>query len=108
MKIPHNIIDRLISKATQAYQPKFSVSAIGINHKGEMIGVAKNETFQGRHKGGIHAEEKLINRYKGHIKNIIICRTGKSGTLLPIHPCSKCEKLANKYDIKIIPLLEII
>jgi tRNA(Arg) A34 adenosine deaminase TadA len=99
----HEILDLAIKKASQS-TCTYKVSAIGINHKGEVIGTARNTHRFLREGGSDHAEANLIKRYRGHLKTIIICRIGNGGVLLPIDPCCSCEKLANKYGIKIVSI----
>ena len=103
--INQNLISRLKSKATQT-KTCYRISAIAFNKKGEFLGSATNGfQMDGRtpNKGcGIHAERKLISRYKYNIKTIIICRIGGGGNILPIEACSVCQKIADKMGIKII------
>lgn len=108
MKLNSNLIQRLLNKSSQS-SSQYKVSALGFNNKGELLGTASNRPQYPRRYGGVHAEENLINQYKGNLKTIIICRTSAgSNKLLPIHPCRKCSKLADKYGVKIIPLLELL
>lgn len=95
-----SIIERAIKKANKSIC-KFKISAVGFNHKGEMIGSITNTPRFSRYGGGIHAEAALIKRYRGHLKTILICRVNTNGGLLPIDPCDKCQKLADKFNIKI-------
>jgi len=95
--------EMLVKKANQSLCT-FRVSAIAFNKKGEAIGTSYCK-FRMAGKGkGIHAEESLIKRYSSNIKTIFICRIGRSGDILPIDPCPKCQKLAEKYGIKIISI----
>jgi len=105
------LISRLKNKAAQT-KTCYRISAIAFNKKGEILGTTTN-SFQmdGRKPGkgcGIHAERRLIARYKYNIKTIIICRIGWAGALLPIHPCSTCKKIADKMGISIVSVTSVI
>jgi len=99
------IIQKLVDKAEQT-TTCYRVSAIAFSKKGEILGSATNSfKMDGRPAGkgsGIHAERRLIQRYKNNIHTIVICRIGLSGDILPIHPCETCKKVADKMGIKII------
>ena len=59
----------------------------------------------GDRKGtGDHCEARLIRRYRGNIKTIIIMRIGNAGDILPIDPCPACKSLAEKYGITILTI----
>jgi len=95
------ILDIAIRKAKQS-SCRFKVSAIGINHKGEVIGSYSNSPRWSKLGGGNHAEMRLMARYKNHLKTIYICRVGGAGELRPIDPCSVCSEKAEELGIKII------
>lgn len=78
------------------------VVAIAFTKKKELLGFSTNRRRFFRKGGGIHAEQRLIKRYKNNIKYIYIFRFNKNGSKLSIHPCPICYKLSEKYDIKII------
>jgi len=99
-----NIIDKAIRRASKSIC-RYKVSAIGLNKKGEIIGSSVNTIRFNRLNGGIHAEASLIGRYGSQLKTIIICRVNKTGGVLPIEPCDNCQKLANKFGIKIVSCL---
>ena len=91
----------------------YKVSAIAFDAKGDVLGHATNshsynwnvlDHGEGRAGTGVHAERKLISRYRSNIKTILICRVGRSGELRPIDPCRACQKAASKYGIKIISI----
>lgn len=90
-------------KATQSIC-KYRVSAVGFDHKGNLLGTAFNRPRFCHYGGSIHAEANLIRRYGKNLKTILICRIGDAGDLKPIDPCENCLKLAKKYDIKIISI----
>jgi hypothetical protein len=99
------IVNRLVLKANKSLCT-FKVSAIGFSKKGNLLGISFN-TFRFSGKGGgAHAEAKLIRKFSGALGKIIIARVGRSGDLLPIHPCENCQKLARKYEIKIETICE--
>jgi cytidine deaminase len=109
--INKTLINRLVNKAEQT-TTCYRVSAIAFNKKGELLGTTTNSfKMDGRPAGkgsGIHAERRLISRYKNNISTIIICRIGNGGDILPIHPCETCRKVANKMGIKIVSVNEVI
>ena len=83
---------------------RYKISALGINKKGEVVGVSSNKPRFNRHHGGLHAEAELIRKYGSKIKTIIICRVNQNGGLLPIKPCVACDKLSKKMGIKIVSI----
>jgi cytidine deaminase len=97
---------KAINKAKQSLC-RYRISALGMNHKGEIIGSAINKPRFDHKGGGLHAESNLISKYGNKLKTIIICRVGLSGNILPIHPCINCYSLANKLGIKIKTISEI-
>ena len=108
--INSTLITRLKNKATQT-NTCYRISAIAFSKKGEILGSTTN-SFQmdGRRPGrgcGVHAERRLIARYRFNIKTILICRIGGSGDILPIKACITCQKIADKMGIKIISVDEI-
>jgi hypothetical protein len=104
------IIEKLVNKAEQT-TTCYRISAIAFNKKGEILGSATNGfKMDGRPAGrgsGIHAERKLMSRYRSNIKTIVICRIGLGGDILPIDPCITCKKVADKMGIKIISIKEM-
>ena len=99
------IKNRLRKKANQS-QCNFKVAAIAFDKQGKILGFANNKFKFSRRMGGIHAEEALIAQYRKNIAKILICRTGRGGDFLPIEPCEKCQKLAKKFNIKIMSIME--
>jgi len=97
----NEVINRAIKKANKSIC-KFKISAIGFNNKGEVIGSYTNKPRFSRYGGGIHAEAALIKRYGKKLKTILICRVNGNSGLLPISPCDNCQKLAKKFNIKIV------
>jgi cytidine deaminase len=96
------LVKRAIKKACQS-QCKFKISALGFNRKGELVSSAFNISRALRKGGGFHAEQLvMMEAHKKGIKTILICRVNPNGILLPIEPCMKCRKMAEKLGIKII------
>lgn len=87
-------------KASQAVLT-YRISAIGLNKKGEVIGSACNTPRFYRYGGGNHAEINLLKKCKSTPHTIILCRIGYGGDVLPVHPCEKCQKILDKYGIKV-------
>lgn len=80
----------------------YRVSAVGLNKRGEVIGSTTNKyRFENRAKGTVHAEVALIHSCGKALKTIIICRVGHKGSILPIHPCPNCQRIADSLGIKI-------
>lgn len=92
----------------------YKISAIAFDKKGDVLGHATNSHSKnwnvldkdsaGRPGTGIHAERKLLERYRGLVKTILICRIGRGGDLRPIEPCETCSKVARKYGVKIMTI----
>lgn len=78
------------------------VVAIGFDKKNDLLGAVTNTPRFNRLGGSIHAEMKLIRRYKHYLDKIFIFRINKTGGFLPIHPCAVCQKNAERLGIKII------
>ncbi len=96
--------ERAKRKAQQS-ECVYSVSALGLNKRGELIGATTNKyRFIDRAKGNIHAEISLIHKYGKELRTIIICRVGNGGAILPISACENCQKVANAMNIKIISI----
>lgn len=98
-------IKRAIKKA-QSSKCREKVSAIALNHQNEIIGFARNTPRFVKKGGSIHAEMALMARYGKNIKTLLICRTNKSGDMLPIHPCPICKNKAEELGIRITTLIK--
>lgn len=94
-------------KATQSIC-RNKVSALGFNKNGDCVIKTFNKYRFTRKGGGIHAEMQIMKqaRRKG-VTNILICRVGKTGNLLPINPCKKCQEVADKLKIKILSVSSV-
>jgi cytidine deaminase len=90
-----------INKAMQS-PSKYKISAIGLDHRGKVLGSTFNSLRFNRYGGGLHAEMRLIQRYRNNVKTIILCRVGRSGNILPIQPCERCAKVLTKKNITVI------
>jgi tRNA(Arg) A34 adenosine deaminase TadA len=95
-----------LKKASQS-SCRFKVSAIGFNRKGDLIGTAVNQHRISKPGCSIHAEIALIKKMGRNLSTIIICRTNKTGGILPIHPCKTCANIASRYGIVIKTIGEI-
>lgn len=110
------VIRRAIRKASSS-PSRYKIAAIGIDHRSRVIGITFNRPRHMPHVdqhrsnwrgSGYHAEELLLHRLPRSLRRIYIARVNSSGTrVLPIHPCSKCLRLAEKFGVKIEPLLEV-
>lgn len=92
--------ERLVKKAMQSHC-NYKVAAFGFNKKGELIYQSVNKHRFTRKGGGIHAEMEVMLKAGPGLKTIIICRTNRSGDLLPIDPCPTCAGKADELGIKI-------
>lgn len=95
------VIERAINKAKQS-NCTYKVSAVGLNKKGEVIYTSTNKTRFMKAGGGIHAEMDVMLKGGPGVKTIVICRVGRGGDILPIHPCPVCGEKARELGIKII------
>ena len=106
--VPPAIEELLKKKATHS-DCTYKVSAVAFDKHGDILGHCTNSHAKwdvlskgkGRPRTALHAERRLIERYSGLVKTIVICRVGRSGTLRAIDPCPMCQKVANKYGVKI-------
>lgn len=103
MCIQKDLIEKAKKKGRKMTKDlSFHVIAIGFNKKNELLGIKSNGFGLSIRKGsGKHAERELIKRYKDNIAKIIICRFGRDGKILPIDPCTTCQKLCDKMGIKV-------
>ena len=102
-------IRKILFEAASRSPGRFRVGGIALNKKGEILGVAHNsfrkDNVVGERKGtGEHCEVRLIRRYRGHIKTLILVRIGNSGDILPIDPCPSCQALCDKYGITVLTI----
>lgn len=106
MKVNKFIIERIRRKATKSIC-KYHVAALGFNDNNDCVDTATNFPRFPRLGGSYHAERILMSRarQKGIVK-ILICRVNINGKMLPIEPCSMCQKIAKKLDIKIVSIEE--
>jgi len=93
--------ERLRRKACQSYC-RIRVAAMGMNRNGDIVSIAYNISEFIKKGGGIHAEERIMHeaRDKG-IVQIIVCRINRTGKFLPIDPCERCQKHAERLGIRI-------
>lgn len=93
------IAARALRAAMRINHCRYRIVAIGIDSRNRYIGIATNiPRMQSR---SWHAEERLIHRAPRSLRTIILARFGARGEPLPIDPCSKCAKLAEKRGIEI-------
>jgi hypothetical protein len=70
-------------KASQS-NCRYKISAIGFNHKGEMICSSFNKKRFYRKGGGIHAEMELMSDYGKYLKTIIKSLFDNTDTLFKL------------------------
>lgn len=91
-----------IKKASQS-KCTHRISAIGFNKNGDIVAKSTNRHRFNWVGGAIHAEMAVMKVAKRRgIVTILICRIGRSGDILPIHPCKVCKEKADELNIKII------
>ena len=95
-----------ISRAALHIHPicKFKVIAIGIDHRGRIIGITTNRPHMHHlpNTRNRHAEERLLHSSPRSLRTIYIARANRHGKLgLPIDPCPRCARLARKYGVNI-------
>lgn len=104
MKRNNNLI-ALLKKQAEKSPSSYRIGGIAVSNKGNILGTAfnsfRNEQVTPGRGSGKHCEADLIRRYGRRISTIIIMRIGNSGNVLHIDPCSTCQKLADKFGIKI-------
>jgi cytidine deaminase len=96
---PH--LKEIAKKKAEQGTLNYRVSAVGLNRKGEVIGSACNTPRFFKYGGGNHAEMNLLEKCKSKPHTIILCRIGNGGDVLPIKPCERCQKILDKYNIKV-------
>lgn len=89
---------RLKTKALKT-QCKTKVVAIGYDKTGRILNIQHNKPRFSRKGGGLHAEELVMKKSGKNLHRISIMRVGRSGDVLPIEPCVKCSKLADKLGV---------
>lgn len=96
------IKNHIRKKAINNTSVNYPIVAVGINKYGDIIGSASNKINDfklcSKKGNGKHAERELIKKFGKKIKTIILYRKGNN----PIHPCKTCQKIINKYNIKVI------
>lgn len=105
-KIEFDILPRAMKKASKGYGNYF-VGAIAFSKKGNILGAAHNvhnAYYSERRGSSRHAEQQLIEKFGRAVSVIYLVRVGRDFSRLPIHPCKKCLKKAEKFGIKIVPL----
>lgn len=107
MKITRELFSRLKLKAEQSNN-RIQVAALGFNKKGECVIVSMNKTKISKKMGGEHAEQKIFRAALSYnIKTIVLIRLSRAGNPLPIEPCKKCKKIADRLGIKIIDVRDL-
>lgn len=108
-KITFEMQTLLVNKAKKSPSKRTKISAIAFNSKGDILGMTTNNFIDydavSWCGAGKHAERILMSRFGRKIATILICRSSKSGQILPIEPCPICKKVADKLGIKIITVM---
>jgi cytidine deaminase len=104
-RIAKHIIERAINKAKQS-TCRYLISAVGINHGGEVVFSAVNTPRFSRPGGGNHAEMIVLLRAGPGLKSIVLCRVSRNGGLRKIHPCGRCLEKARELGVRIYGVVE--
>lgn len=105
----YHIKKKLKRKSSKNNYTNYFITAAAFNKKNELLGISNNKIGNSKNSKqgcGLHAERELIKKYKQNIKTIVLYRRGHSFNTLPIHPCKTCQKVIDKYNIKVILLHE--
>ena len=94
---------RLLRKAATSVC-RSKVAAAGLNHRGKVISIATNTPRLYSPGGGIHAEQHVLFKSPRSLRTILIVRVGRSGRQLPISPCGKCQRFADRFGVNIVSL----
>lgn len=100
------ILRKAIKKAQQSIC-RYKVSAIGLNHRGEIICTAMNKPRFVRKGGGLHAEMNVMRLAGPSLKSIVLCRVGARGDLRSIDPCNMCREKAEEIGVKIYTIRDL-
>lgn len=93
------LISRMIRAGLWLHGVRYRVIAAGIDNRDRIISLHTNQPYlpsQGR-----HAEERVIFSSPRSLARIILLRVAKNGELLPIDPCERCKRLADKRKVVI-------
>jgi len=102
---PSQLITRILRVGLKS-SCRYRVVACGVDSNGTIINIKSN---QPRLKTrGAHAEERVIFSSPKTLAKIIIARIGAKGQFLPIDPCDKCQELADKRQVKIERLFNLL
>lgn len=93
-----------VRRAGLRVQLRFRVVAVGLDSRGRFIGIATNSPRLPNRS--YHAEEVLMHRSPLSLSKILLARVGKTGLWLPIDPCERCARLAQKRGVIIERLVE--
>ena len=105
MTCSHEIKRRAIKAACRS-SCRYRISALGFNHKGDLIYVSTNKPRFKKEGGSVHAEMDVMHNNGDSLRTIIICRVNKSGEMIKIDPCPACAAKASERGVKIVTLGE--
>jgi len=100
-----NIIESLIQKAYKS-QCRFRVAAAVFDRRWKLLSLKSNAPRFDRYGGSVHAEMAALKEAGKTATYLILCRVGHKGAILDIHPCKTCQRIINKYQVKVILLKE--
>lgn len=92
------LISRMI-RAGLRVNLRYRVIACGIDNRGRIISISTNAPRLPLQ--GYHAEERVMFSSPKSLSRILILRVGAMGQRLPIDPCERCKRLAEKRGVKI-------
>lgn len=105
--ILNDVLDRAKKKAAQS-SCIYRVCAVGFDKNGKIIAFGVNRPRFDKLSGGKHAEMVVLEKGGPRIKSMMICRIGATGSLLPIHCCTACQRILNRRNIKVYTAMELL
>jgi len=105
--ISPQLTTRMIKKGISVINT-YKVVCAAFNHHGDLLGIVsntfRNDNVKPARFAGYHAEMRALHRWGTAIKSLVLMRTGRSGDILPIDCCPKCEAVLNKLEIKVFKI----
>ena len=98
MVVSPEIFDRMRKKASKT-NATYKVVAFSVKH-GKVVCCTPIARYY-RRGGGIHSEQLAMKKMPD-MRVLILARFNTSGELLPIGPCSRCQRHAKRMGVKII------
>ena len=105
-KLSPATIERMRRKAATS-PSQYKICCMALDSKGDVIGYTTNKFRKDNIVpllgSGLHAEAFCLAKYYPMgARSLVIMRVGRAGDILPIDPCEKCQKMADKLGVKIL------